>query len=553
MLAIRIVSGPQTGSVIPLQEGQIVLGRGSDCTFPIASPGVSKHHAKIEVLAGKIIISDMGSSNGTFVNGVQIRNKSLQLGDKIALHQVLLEVIEADANQPVYQAHQNVYHTQFGGNPYQQQQHPQQYDPYAQPHQGMHGGAAPNYQAQGSAMPEEEMDELPETTGNQFLDVIKNYMEDVVLPGVYRLPEYLEFKWVLGIFMAGFIVLVTSLSTIPLIRILKTSVERESQEHALTIAKTLAEVNAPALSQGLNTAVSVAIALKRPGVKDALIISDVDGAIIAPASKSGSFPDIAFVHDARKRGKEAVSQVDSDTVVALAPMEFYNAETGSRAVTAYSVVVYDMGSLSVDDGKTLSLFIQTLFISLIIGSILFFFLYKMIEYPLKSINYQLNEALKSGTSNIEVDYDFPVLEALASNISSSLSRSGGEQDSGNMGGFEADRTHEMSNLLEMIGFGAMAVSATDRTIAAMNPIFEEKSRLNSNENLYMPISDIPDQALNLSLADLLERVEGSQDEIATNDLEFNGESFQIAAQAILGSSGISYFLVVLLPMEGGFE
>ncbi len=550
MLAIRIVSGPQAGSVISLHEGQIILGRGNDCTFPLASPGVSKHHAKIEVLAGKIIISDMGSSNGTFVNGVQIRNKSLQMGDKIALHHVLMEVIEADSSHPIYQTQKNVYHAQFRS----QQQSSQQHNPYAPPNYGgVSSATAHDYQTQASAIPHEETEELPETAGHQILDIIRNYVEDVVLPGVYRLPEHLEFKWVLGIFMIGFIILVTSLSTIPLIRILKTSVERESQEHALTIAKTLAEVNAPALSQGLNTAVSVAIALKRPGVKDALIISDVDGSIIAPAAKAGTYPDIAFVHDARKRGKEAVSQVDSDTVVALAPMEFYNAETGSRAITAYSVVAYDMGSLSVDDGKTLSLFIQTLFISLIIGSILFFFLYKMIEYPLKSINYQLNTALKSGTSNIEVDYEFPVLESLASNISSALSRSGNSQESESMTNFEADRTHEMSNLLEMIGFGAMTVLATDRTIAAMNPIFEEKSRLNSNENLYMSVSDIPDQALNLSLLDLIERVESRQDEIATNDLEFNGESFQVAAQAILGSSGISYFLIVLLPMEGGFE
>ena len=73
-----------------------------------------------------------------------------------------------------------------------------------------------------------------------------------------------------------------------------------------------------------------------------------------------------------------------------------------------------------------------------------FFLYKMIEYPLKSMNYQLNEALKAGTSNIEVDYDFPVLENLASNISSSLSRSGNDQAPGVMGGFEPDRTLERS-------------------------------------------------------------------------------------------------------------
>jgi hypothetical protein len=530
MLGIRIVSGPQIGTIVSLREGTTVLGRGDTCQLVIQSSGVSKQHAKIEVLPGKVIITDLASRNGTFVNGVQIRTKSLRVGDKISLHEVLMEVVDVSQIPAPAGYHPHAFHR------------PQS----APPHWG---SAAPQMQTE----PTEEPPRLPVVDNAQkYFEMAQNYVEDVILPGVYRLPEYLEFKWVLGIFMAGFIVLVTSLSTVPLIRILKSSIERESQEHALTIAKTLAEVNAPALSQGLNTAVSVAIALKRPGVKDALIISDVDGSIIAPAAKSGSYPDIAFVHDARKRGKEAVSQIDSDTVVALAPMEFYSAETGVRAVTAYSVVVYDMGSLAVDDGKTLSLFIQTLFISLIIGGILFFFLYKIIEYPLKSMNYQLNEALKNGTSHIQIDYDFPVLESLASNVSSALSRTGQNTADGMMQNFEADRTSEMNNMLELIGFGAMAIHGKDRTVAAVNPQFTEKSRL-GQESIFTAVSAISDQALKLSLLDLLDRVENQPDQIATNDLEFNGESFQLAAQAVQGTSGISYYLVVLLPMDGGSE
>lgn len=547
MLGIRIVSGQQMGTVIPFRSGVSVIGRGETCHIVLHSAGISKQHAQIEVLSGKIIITDLNSRNGTFVNGVQIRTKALKKGDKIALNDVLMEVVDT-TEVPIIPLFSQAHYNQTSGTaahaaphwgnaaPQMQYQNPVPPHPHAQAHAPAQAPyPSPNVQP-----------------GHRYIEMLQEYVEDVILPGVYRLPEYLEFKWVLGIFMAGFILLTTSLSTVPLIRILKSSVERESQDHALTIAKTLAEVNAPALSQGLNTAVSVALALKRPGVKDALIISDVDGSIIAPAAKSGSYPDIKFVHEARKRGKEAVSQIDSDTVVALAPMEFYNPETGVRAVTAYSVVVYDMGSLAVDDGKTLSLFIQTLFISLIIGGILFFFLYKIIEHPIKSMNFQLNEALKNGQSHIQIEYDFPALENLASNISSALSRAGSDTSQQSLQNFEADRTPEMNNLLELMGFGGLAVNAKDRNIAAVNPLFTEKTRLGP-EAIFTSVSEISDQALKLSLLDLLDRVEGQPDQIATNDLEFNGESFQLAAQSVMGGSGISYFLIVLLPMGGGFE
>src|SRR5882757_5993011 len=100
--------------------------------------------------------------------------------------------------------------------------------------------------------------------------------------------------------MALFILLVTSLSTIPLIRILKASIEEESQQHAMTIATTLARVNIPALAQGLDSGVSVEIATSRPGVSKAYIISAVDGNVVAPSAQAGTYPDLPYVHEGRK-------------------------------------------------------------------------------------------------------------------------------------------------------------------------------------------------------------------------------------------------------------
>ncbi|NJL24649.1 MAG: hypothetical protein HC902_05405 [Calothrix sp. SM1_5_4] len=67
----------------------------------------------------------------------------------------------------------------------------------------------------------------------------------------------------------------------------------------------------------------------------------------------------------------------------------------------------------------------------------------------------------------------------------------------------------------------------------------------------MGVNDIMDQALKLSVKDLIERVDQNPDEMASNELEFNGQNFQLVAQAVFGSSKIAYYLIVLLPMAEG--
>ncbi|MEO0336593.1 MAG: hypothetical protein AAF202_09365, partial [Pseudomonadota bacterium] len=197
--------------------------------------------------------------------------------------------------------------------------------------------------------------------------------------------------------------------------------------------------------------------------------------------------------------------------------------------------------------KTLSLFIQTLFIGLIVGSVLFFFLYKMIHYPIASMNQQLNDALKNETSQIDVDYEFDILKELGANISSALSRQGSGGEDGGAMTFEADRYQEMNNVVQLIGFGALAINASDRTVTAVNEAFEEATRIHANDIISQPVGAITDQALKANLEDLIGRNEMAPDQIATDSIDFGGEDYQIALSSVQGSNGIAYFVCVLFP------
>lgn len=79
------------GRHIPLLEGANVIGRASDTAIPIDSPGLSRHHARIVVANGEATVEDLGSKNGTHLNGRRITTPcQLSDGDEIRLGTVVL-------------------------------------------------------------------------------------------------------------------------------------------------------------------------------------------------------------------------------------------------------------------------------------------------------------------------------------------------------------------------------------------------------------------------------------------------------------------------------
>lgn len=80
---LRGVSGPYFGKVIPI-HGRIEIGRGAECGLVLDEPEMSRRHAMIEVTPDEIYLRDLGSTNGTYVNGVQVRDAVLHPGDQLA-------------------------------------------------------------------------------------------------------------------------------------------------------------------------------------------------------------------------------------------------------------------------------------------------------------------------------------------------------------------------------------------------------------------------------------------------------------------------------------
>ncbi|GMV16835.1 MAG: DUF4388 domain-containing protein [Polyangiaceae bacterium] len=93
-LALRFISGKYQGGEYPLEEGrQIVIGRSSDLDMVLVEEMVSRRHAQISMNGGVISIEDLGSTNGTFVNGEKIQRATLREGDRVLVGTSILKVV----------------------------------------------------------------------------------------------------------------------------------------------------------------------------------------------------------------------------------------------------------------------------------------------------------------------------------------------------------------------------------------------------------------------------------------------------------------------------
>jgi pSer/pThr/pTyr-binding forkhead associated (FHA) protein len=70
---------------IPLDRGLIVVGRYHRCDVRIHSQRVSRHHCCLSREEGAVLVRDLDSTNGTFLNGRRIRNGRLRPGDELQI------------------------------------------------------------------------------------------------------------------------------------------------------------------------------------------------------------------------------------------------------------------------------------------------------------------------------------------------------------------------------------------------------------------------------------------------------------------------------------
>lgn len=537
MWALRILSGPQAGQVIQLKNGKNKFGRAPSCDFQIEGQGISKEHFEITVMSGKMMLTDLKSSNGTFVNGLRVQNSLVRAGDRLMAHQLLFELVFAVDQAPVRQSHS--HSLAQAPRPMPSSLHM----PVPMPMQHL-----PDQHVAGQAQATMAQAQPP-----KLFERIQSYIDRVVLPSIYQLTKVFEYKFVVYGFGAVFVLLITLLSVIPMKTITAESVQTESRRRAVTVARALAQSNERVLRSGDYSSFSTDLMLREEGIDDVYIVSK-DGTILAPGERAGSTPqDAGFVKKILGQTQEVSGEVGLGKVGAAVPILTFDPEIQQNVARAYAVVIYNPGGLTFDDGRAFSLLVQMLILAMGIGFVVFFLLNKLIEHPLRLLNQQIDTALRDGKDHADIDMSYPVLQEVLVNLNSLLARVG--QGGGQSGGgiSNVQREAEILNLVQLVGYPCLLISK-DQVIRAVNTAFENVTGVSQMQIQGQALQFLPDQAMQKNIQSLMELAAGQNQIIHKDSLEVSGNAFDIQCQSLSLEKDSELFLITLTPqlaIEGG--
>jgi pSer/pThr/pTyr-binding forkhead associated (FHA) protein len=101
--SLVLISSDFSQRTIPLTKSHIVIGRQTDCSIRIPAASVSRRHCEVVIDDDEVYVKDLGSSNGTYVNGKRVEETELDAGDLISIGQWVF-VVRIDGKPSIIDA-----------------------------------------------------------------------------------------------------------------------------------------------------------------------------------------------------------------------------------------------------------------------------------------------------------------------------------------------------------------------------------------------------------------------------------------------------------------
>lgn len=248
MYKLVVVAGKLRGKEFILEEGDNTLGRDPNCSIPIKVQGVSKKHVSITVAKDAIYIKDLGSSNGTFLNGKIINRGTAKNGDKITLPDTIMQVVFVKEKKVIIKKKAAA------------EEEEEEEDSYMSP------------------------GDPPKSLPAKIVWMFKyKYM-----PFLHGINEEYEWRVLLGILLAIFCVVIISLTIFPVLRTSRNILLKETALRGAHYAEEIGRLNARALETNNLDRINATFLDREEGVVF-YDLFDLKGRIVAPTERLNEY------------------------------------------------------------------------------------------------------------------------------------------------------------------------------------------------------------------------------------------------------------------------
>lgn len=387
MYKLVVVAGKLRGQEFILEDGENVLGRDPSCSIHFPVQGVSKKHFSITVSGDTCYIADLGSSNGTFVNGKAIKRATVQNKDKIALPDSILQVVYVEEKKVIIK----------------------------------------------KRIADDDEDESdfmdPGTPPASLVSKIFWAFKFKVMPILHGINEEYEWQHLMAILVALFSVAAISLTIFPALQDSKKILLRETATRGSSYADMVARMNNRALEQRRLEKIDTDFISKASGVAQYRLF-DMNGIILRPLAQSNKYVSDPFFilawewAKATRDQKESVLRklLDDGTIGIAKKITTFNPKTAREESVGVIAIKFEPASLKVEAAKSRKAYLEALVTTAIVGIFFFGFIYYLTVRPLEEINFQIEEALRGKRKNLESRFLFQELRPLRNSINALLAR-----------------------------------------------------------------------------------------------------------------------------------
>ncbi len=513
---LLVISGPNRGATYFLEEGETTLGRAGDVSITLASTQVSKRHFAVVMANGKAELKDLGSSNGTFVNGVLTKKKLLQNHDRISVGPFVLELILPELPAKVISSA-----SVSADSP------------------------MPNIDI-GAGMMKMEEEEPKSLLGKYW-----KKFDDTFLPVMYDFYEKLDYPTLMSLMFTVYVVLSLGFAVYPVLQRSREEVLRAAEGQAMYISQIVAQLNRQAILEKKEGALTTDFAESEIHVKE-VVVANMEGRILAPGARLNEMYNNPIFLKYRglleKRqdmwGKPKIwRNEDAEEIMAFTPVMVLSPTKGFNVPGAVAVVTYSTSSLALDPGTVSSVYLEALFWSAVVGVIFLYLLYRVSHRPLELLTEDMDKVLKGDAETVEKKYRNDVVDHLIDNVNSALGRipkaDGSTGDAVETGDTEGVIINNMMRSLEYLAMNAkhpMLMIDPEGRVSQVSQSFEELTGIRgAHGELLESVSR--DESFPALIKEMMGKSVDAAAEGVHEDYDFNSGTHKIHGYALSGLPG----------------
>tara|TARA_R110002072_G_scaffold534_1_gene3436 strand:+ start:46904 stop:48460 length:1557 start_codon:yes stop_codon:yes gene_type:complete len=502
-----VVAGKLRGKEFSLEDGENILGRDSGCDVHFPVQGVSKKHMSITVTGDTCYVQDLGSSNGTFLNGKIVNRATAKNGDKIALPDTIIQVVHVEEKKVIIKKRKI--------------EEEEEEDDF------LTGGIPPE------ALPQK----------------LKWLFKYKAMPILHGINEEYEWKHLFPMLLFLFCVASITSTILPVLDDTKQILLYETSKRAESYAKQVARMNNKALVQKKLDQTDTKFIKDEDGVKDYRLM-DFAGRVVRPLEKRNEYVNDPFYVQSReyysfeKNKLRVFRRFLKEGGIGIAKLiTAFNPQTSNEEPVGIIAIKFDPAALKAEAANQRKAYMEALVTTVLVAMVFFGIVYYLTLRPIEEMKYQIEEAIRGKRKSLDSKYLMEELNPLRGSINTILQRMRelNNEDEGEFAEEENDQGYVDTLKEFMMGAnGAAMVLDSQKNVCFMNSEAEDLCGFRENASQGMNLLDVSrEQGFSGTVIELCDNSANNMGTNQSAEYELSGIPHVVNVAALMGKDGFA--------------